>query len=783
MKYTLFYLALFAFTIGNTQQKLNYSYVEKPLASVIADIQNESGVIFSFANAIIEGKQITLSEKDISLDELLVILEDQTGLKFKKVSESQIIITPKAKTPYNQVLDEVVISGYVTSGIDRNKDGSIDVTSKNLGILPGLVTPDISQSMQLIPGISTLDESASHIQIRGGTPDQNLILFDDIKLYSTGYLFGMFSTFNPYATEKARIFKSGTSAAYGDRISGIIDISTGETIPEKNESSLGIDGLSIDGFFKNKLNDKTALFLFARRSYADVAKSPTYNAYAETIFRNTGAPVFTADGSSINLETDDDYTEDTSTNKFSFYDVNAKLIYQPSKQHKIIFSNLITQNTLDFSFDKAGELRIDDQKVQNFGTSLRWDFDTSNQHKLIAKTYLSHYKSDYTNLEIINGNVTEEANSRKNKITDFGFEVQSKHTFDKKHTLQYGYQLSNTQVYFLLDKQEVFEPESNEFEELDQHNFKNAFFTEYQYRFRNAGFLSTGMRGVHYGGVKRAFLEPRITIEYPISKGFRIKTALERRHQPISQLVEFSQTELRLENNIWRLSDERFPLLKSDQISGGLLFKRQGWTLDIDAYYKELEGLTSFTAGFSTPQLELSQGNSSIKGIDVLLKKKINNYRVWAGYTYNDIKFEFPSIQDGQFSGNNDITHAFRISNTLKVESWQLSLGWQYRTGKPVTPINSFNSVGNIVDFGGVNSQRLKDFHRLDASAIYNFTPRQDKDWKGQLGFSMLNIYNRKTPTSVTYRSEDEGSGLELKQVIQRFSLGFTPNISFRLFF
>ena len=152
-------------------------------------------------------------------------------------------------TPIGEQLDEVVVTGYTTTGVDRRKDGSFDVTQKSLGILPGLPTPDILRSLQMIPGISSPDESVSGIQIRGGSPDQNLIQFENIKMYGSSYFYGMLSSFSPYSTGKATIFKSGASAEYGDRISGVIDISLENAIPKKTSLGLGLDGLSIDALY------------------------------------------------------------------------------------------------------------------------------------------------------------------------------------------------------------------------------------------------------------------------------------------------------------------------------------------------------------------------------------------------------------------------------------------------------------------------------------------------------------------------------------------------------
>ncbi|MEY8847613.1 TonB-dependent receptor plug domain-containing protein [Psychroserpens sp. XS_ASV72] len=682
----------------------------------------------------------------------------------------------------NEMLNEVLVLGYVTSGIDRKKDGSIDVNSNSLGILPGLVSSDLLQSIQLIPGINSLDESASGIQIRGGTPDQNLILLDDIKLFNTGYLYGMFSSINPHATQKANVFKSGTSAVYGDRISGIIDITTGENIPEKTESGLGIDGLSIDGFVKTAISDKLAVYVFGRRSLDDIFRSPTYESFADKVFRNTGV-VKNANGEIIDVQSDDDYTENSSTDSFSFHDMNAKVIFTPNDANTFILSGLINQNALDFSFVNSNERKADDLVTTNNGLSFKWKHQGNGYNSEDISIYVSKYDSDYFNQETID-NVLGERNKISNSITDIGLNLKLNRYVSERNLLTFGYQISNSRVDIEVVQEDQISNEENQAFKNAYQNLKNALFAEYSYSTKNSSLIGIGLRTVHYSSLKALYLEPRLNIEYRLIKSLRLKGSLERRHQPISQIIEFDQGELRLENNIWRLSNNTdSPLLRSDQISTGLLFDKKHWTIDFDAYYKKISGLTSQTSGFGNPQLKLDEGESIIRGLDLLIKKRFQNYRIWAGYTYNNISFDFPDIQGGNFPGNNDIRHSFRISNSLKINNLDISLGWQYRTGAPYTPITSYDPETSLVSFGSINSARLEDYHRLDASAIYDFKFSKSKKWSGQVGFSVLNIYNREVPISYTYITEDEGAGLELQQVIQKFSLGITPNASFRIFF
>ncbi len=720
-----------------------------------------------------------------------------------------------ALDPLSSALDEVVVLGYITSGIDRNKDGSVALDTEKLGILPGLVSPDIAQSIQLIPGISTLDESATGIQIRGGSPDQNLVLYDDIKLFNTGYFYGMFSLFNPFATKKATVFRSGTSASYGDRISGIIDISSGESIPEKTEGGLEIDGLSANGYVKVPLSEKIAVYAFARRSYAGIVETPTYNSYADKIFTNFGVAQ-DINGNVLELETDDDFSRETSNNDFSFTDVSTKLVVKPNAKNSISVSGLYTRNRLDFDFTGGEELVVDSLITQNKGFSVNWKHKTSEKQQEKLTAYFSEYNSFYQNDEIkdeTGDGILDlaEINIRKNDISDLGLKFTSTSTIKETQKLTLGYELSYTDLNIIISKEN---PVDAEFESSgqDDSNLKNALFGEYTFNFKNTGFINAGVRLLHYSSLDEFLIEPRINLEFPLNDRFRIKTAVEQRNQPISQLVEFNHTELRLENELWRLSDdEQFPLLSSNQISGGVLYHYKNFNIDVDAYYKELEGLTTFTNGFSNPLENLEEGESTIKGLDVLLKYRWDNYKIWGGYTYNDITFQFPNLQDTpfKFPGNNDITHSFRISNTLQLEKWQFSLGWQFRTGKPITPVNSYEiqidadgENAGVVDFGAVNSDKLPDFHRLDASILYDFNIKTgNKKLKAQLGLSFLNIYDRIKPLNLIYKAErkplddggiavpgTDGSTPEeleviLEQVIQRFSLGFTPNAVFRIYF
>ncbi|MEO0573678.1 MAG: TonB-dependent receptor, partial [Bacteroidota bacterium] len=170
--------------------------------------------------------------------------------------------------------------------------------------------------------------------------------------------------------------------------------------------------------------------------------------------------------------------------------------------------------------------------------------------------------------------------------------------------------------------------------------------------------------------------------------------------------------------------------------------------------------------------------------LDFLVKKQLGGYRIWLGYTYNTIDYQFDELANGTFPGNNDITHNFTISNTYEHKNWQFSLGWNYRTGVPFTPISGFDALSGDIAFGRINSQRLPDYHRLDASARYRFKLSSKKGQQGVLGISFQNIYNRQVPLSIFYRvDENPATGLQQVDQLEQLSLGLTPNFLVRFQF
>lgn len=854
-----FFFFFLCFLVVSGQEIISVDFSDTPLKTVLTDLEEQTGLLFSYSDELISGITVTKTATSIEIDMFLDFISSNTGLLFERIGENQIIVsspndkktvcgylfdfTTKAPLAYATILikgtnkgfttdengyflienetlvnglllqyvgyatqlvffadfdpsacknfflnpkieslREVIVKSYLIEGIDKNKDGSVSLSVTERSPLPGNVEPDVFQSAQWLPGITTVNETVSDIQIRGGSPDQNLVLFDGIKLYNTGHFFGMLSIFNPNVTTDAKIFKGGASPEFGDRISGVIDISGETQVPLKANGGIGLNGTQADAYIKVPVGEKVGFVVSARRSYADIGGlgTPTFDAISEKVFQNT-----VVGDAPTNNDDEEDLVEGEET--FFFYDANAKLIFKPSKTDSLYLSALLTRNDLNFRLQIDDNLERDVLTSENQGVSFQWKGKKGKRFEHAVNAYYSNYESTYQNLF---GETTgfEEQNLRRNSVKDYGFNTDLAYVLSEKHKIQLGYQLFTNDVFYQISGDEDGNPDSEDdsFNEISSRkNTTNSVYTAYTYRPQNRGFINLGIRVSKFSLLNDWYWEPRLNIEYPINKVLRLKLTGEQRYQTISQLIEFDDTRLRLQSGIWTLTDnENFPILESTQFSAGLLLDYKGWTLDLDGYSKNIDGLTTFTNGFTNAAQAFSRGSSTIFGIDLLLKKKLGSFDLWLGYTHNKVNYQFDEIDAASFPGNNDITHNFTLSNVFEKGNWLFSLGWNYRTGAPFTQATAFNQVTEEIVFGPINGRRFPDYHRLDTSAQYRFKLSSKDKSTGMIGVSLQNIYNRQVPLSVFYRVDDDQQTGELEiDQLEQLSLGLTPNFLFRLNF
>ena len=293
-----------------------------------------------------------------------------------------------------------------------------------------------------------------------------------------------------------------------------------------------------------------------------------------------------------------------------------------------------------------------------------------------------------------------------------------------------------------------------------------------------AGRLGLGGRYVHYG-LGRDQLEPRAIWERKIGKNFFTQVSYEHKSQVVSQIREAVTNDLSLENYLWVLADGKtYPVQRARQIAAGVTWKEKGWLIDAGVYNKITDGLTSRAFGFlRLSDTVVHRGRSIGKGLDLLVQKTAVSWRASASYSLQDLRNRYEGINGGSyFPASADIRHAFTVSAFKKWGDFSLAAGWSWHSGKP------FSSVAD----GGIESYnrgRLAPYHRMDVSAAYAF---KGANWKARAGVSILNLYGRSSVISREFEREYQGIGdfIDNKYVVRDYrSLGFTPNIFFRIGF
>lgn len=771
-----------------SQEKIDIAFLNTPLLDVIKNVEFNFKVKFSYDPKITENIFFSFQKKECSLETLIFEIESQSLIKFNKLTQRYYFITVTEKLNYN-LLKEVQISNYVTSGINKKKNGSISVLPQKLGVLPGLTEPDVLESLKIIPGVQSPNETASGIFIRGGTPDQNLVYWDGIKMYYSGHFFGSLSAFNPYTTKEIILSKSGTQARYGNRVSGVIDITTEDNIPNKTSGGFGFNMTHADAFLRVPLSKKLAITLSGRRSFTDVLKSFTFNKLSNRVFQ-------TFDASQERNILNKNITFNRS-NDFYFSDLSSKIIYKPSANESLSLNFLFTKNKLlnKFEIPFYKDIYTDNLNIKNNGISFIWEKKLSSKLTHNFKSYFSNFDLDYAGNYSYLDNFLVYKSNKTNQVKDFGTSYSLNYAINNKTNLFFGYDFTSNETGYNLNYIiELRNVKRGDFTQRDKGtNNTHSVFGEYIYD-NNNWRVNSGLRLNYFSKINKTVLEPRLYLERKLNRYFSFKGSFETKHQTLSQIVEFQTSSLGfdLENQVWaQINNDNVPLQKSLQISYGFVFNKNNWKIDIDRYVKTVSGMTSQTNGYNDQTTDFSRGEGYIFGLDVLINKRFNNYSTWINYSHTKNRFKFLDLENKFFPANHDITNYFSWSHSYKLNNYSFSLGWNYRTGNPYTPISEFRIDPNtgsptiFLDTDNINNKRLPNYQRVDGSVTYSFN--FSKRWKGKLGFSILNIFNKKNLLSRTYTSVpvvDSNNQITYRlEQVDRVSLGITPNLVFRVSF
>ena len=739
---------------------------KQSLVSIFSLIESRYDVTFTYADNTISNKTIVPPPSNFSLENLLTYLEEKTGLVFHILDNSNIIVRIRMtdEITSTQFLDEVVVINYLTKGISLKNDGIIGLNPKQFGILPGLIEPDVLQTIQALPGINSVDERVSNLNVRGGTHDQNLILWDGIKMYQSGHFFGLISAFNPYLTENVIVSKNGTSAMYGDGVSSIIDMRNSNKLNSNFNGGVGINLISTDAYAKIPLSKKTELQLSTRRSITDLLTTPTYDKYFKRIFQDTDI-------------TNQGNNTITQNERFYFYDASLKFLYDISEKDKIRINGLSIYNNLDYderSIINDVNEGLNSKLVQrNLAAALEYERTWSPKLKTTVQAYLSHYDLDATNFDIING----QRLIQENEVQDRGFKLHLNYELEKNLNYLGGYQFTEVGISNLEDVNNPI------FRRLIKEVIRtHSLFNEVKFSSNNKNTTARlGLRTNYIEKFSEFYVEPRLSFSQKFLDHFRLELLGELKSQTTSQIIDLQNDFLGIEKRRWILAnDETIPVIESKQFSTGIHYNKNRLLISLEGYLKEVEGITARSQGFQNQYQFLNTiGSYTVKGFDFLVNKQFENVSTWLSYSLSKNNYSFPELNFGdEFPNNSDIRHAVTFGGTYSLNNFKLALGLNWRSGKPLTEPDPDNPISNtFINYSRPNSSNLEDYLRIDLSATYNFKLSSETD--AIVGFSLWNVLDKKNTINTYYVLDDTATISK----IENRSLGITPNASFRVQF
>ncbi|GAA3567254.1 TonB-dependent receptor [Snuella lapsa] len=766
-------------------ESINTQTIQKekqPLITILKVLESRYNIKFSYVDAAIKDKKATLPAESLTLETVLDVLKSETNLDFQLLDKRFVAIKKIKPAPITfklQELEEVIVNNYLTTGITKFNDGSVMIKPEGFGILPGLIEPDVLQTIQALPGVISTDETVSNINIRGGTHDQNLLLWDGIKMYQSGHFFGLISAFSPYTTKRVNVFKNGTSAKHGDAISSVIDIQLPNVLDHKFKAGIGFNLINADAYAKIPLSPKTELQFSTRRSVTDLILTPTYDQYFKRIFQDSDLSNSNQDLNTI-----------SKNEQFYFYDIAVKFLYDISKRDKIRFHVLNVNNSLNYleqsTINDRDEALNSKLLQENRAVGITYIRDWSSTLSTTSQIYVTNYDLDATNFDIINS----QRLIQENEVYDGSIKLDVNYQPNSRFKIDGGYQFTEVGISNLED---VNNPPFRSY--IKEVMLNHAVYAE-------TGFLShhakTNLRlggRLNYISKFNMFLaEPRLSFSQRFLNNFRFEILGEFKSQTTSQIIDLQNDFLGIEKRRWVLSNNKseatiingkvihpIPVIKSKQLSAGIHYNKNKLLISAEAYIKKVNGITTRSQGFQNQyQFTNATGGYTIKGIDFLLNKQFNNIvSTWLSYSFSSNNYIFESLNDGHtFPNNTDITHALTLAGTYTSNTFKFATGLNWHSGKPTTkPVLEDTPDDNEITYAAPNSSNLSDYLRVDCSATYSFNVTDTV--KATVGASVWNILNRKNIINTYYRLDDNN---EVNQ-IDNESLGITPNVSFRVRF
>lgn len=668
----------------------------------------------------------------------------------------------------NTLLEEVVIT---------SKDKNENVTRINMGVekldmkqikkMPALLGEvDVIKAIQLLPGVQATSEGGSGFSVRGGSPDQNLILIDKTTVYNASHLLGFFSVFNNDVVNDIELFKGDLPLKYGGRLSSLLDVNTLEDMPKQFTGTGGIGLISSRLMLQGPIGEKTSWLVGGRRSYADLF---------------------------LKLSSDEALRKSV----IYFYDLNGKMTHRFSSNDRLDLN-------VYYGYDKFGA-EPGQFYYGNTAASLTWSHVFT--EKLFSKFSfnLTDYKyglaSDLENSEV----------DWKSNIFDLMFRADFNQPINDLLNLNYG--LSST--YHKFNPGLITQPGYPDYSIQDSRALEHGLYISNEQKLTEQLSLKYGLRwsifqnigastvygydadyevvdSTKYGSgdIYHTYsaLEPRIGLVYKLTPYSSVKANYAHNTQFI-QLANNSSSGSPLD--VWFPASPNVKPQQVDMFSVGYFHNLNDdmFETSVELYYKDFNNVIDF-ADHAELLLnkylegEIRTGTGKAYGIEFMVRKNTGKLTGFVNYTLSRSERTIPEINNGKsYLAPYDKTHAVNLVLSYEFsKKCNFSATWVFATGNPTTyPTGRFEIDGEYFPiYSGRNEYRKPNYDRLDLSLTYIPNPNSTKRWKGEWNFSIYNVYNRKNPWIISYK-QDTPTGIPEAEMTYLF--GIVPSVTYNFKF
>lgn len=671
---------------------------------------------------------------------------------------------------------------------ERTRMSTVEVPVAQIKQIPALFGEvDVLKALQLLPGIQSGGEGQNGLYVRGGSPDQNLILLDGVPVYNASHLFGFFSVFNADAIKDVTLTKGGFPARYGGRLSSVIEINMkeGDMNDWHGTGTIGLiaSKLTLEGPIKK---DKTSLIISGRRTYIDLLARPFIKRDLESQGSTGGLGYF-------------------------FHDINAKINHKISEKDRLYFSVYAGKDEFYFR-EKSRDDFLDRENEYtnevglnwgNITSALRWNHLWNNKLFSNASITYSQYnfdtKAEEEDINVFNGNreVSSFALNYNSGINDLSAKIDFDWIPNPEHYFRFGASAIRHTFKPGAFNLDIFSEDSFGTFTLDtilgQPNVnavEYATYVEDDFKIGNNFKVNAGLHfsGFHLTDKNYLSLQPRLGMRYLLPDGTAIKASYAQMRQYVQLLTNDG---IGLPTDLWLPTTARVKPQDSWQVAlGAAKTFNNKYEVSVEGYYKDMSNLVSYREGASLFQLNdwqdrVTQGDGKSYGAEFFVQKKTGRLTGWVGYTWSKTTRTFAELNFGKtFDFKYDRRHDLSVVASYQISPRvKISGTWVYGTGNAVTLANSnyrvrYPNMGLPANLRNVfegrsrgveyyeerNNFRMKPYHRMDLGIDIS---KQKKRYKRTWSLGAYNVYNNQNPFFIIVDSEFQNGQSEnvLKQV------------------